>query len=565
MPWTLYKYILRETGKLLLLTTLVLVVVMSFGAAVQPMSDGKLSAGLLIKFVLFTAPTVLGFALPFAGAFASTLVFIRLANDNEVLACSASGISYLRILAPVVALGVVLTGGMLLLANSVVPSFYRLAERTLESDAITVLVSELNQKQHVEFKDHGLVLYAESATEFPPQPVEGSVLPMSQLIQLEGVAVGEIVQPTAQTEDGNPPPPPHIGRDTTARSATLAVFENPDNDDTWVQLNLENVVRYDPASGELVRITSFPTRAIKLPSLFSDTPKFLSASQLRDYEREPERHSQIRDGLQQLASAMATESLRQAFIQVKDHAILHGPLTGDQYVLSAPNIEEDGDLLRLYGDNDQPVRVLHYTDGHIVGTPARVYEAPSAFVRVQTNAFNPEPSIDMELQNVSIPSGADGTTVGNPEILLSQLSWPRFLPEGLKERRADELLAEARRDTYAESESVAGVTVGLENLLSSLRSEIVAERHERAASAVSCALLLMLGAMLSIRFRGHSPLVVYFWSFLLAIVTLIIISSGVNVASGTSASLMLGMGVVWSGNALLLLVLFATYRRLSRN
>ena len=35
MPWTLYKYILRELLKLLGLTTVVLVVVMSFAAAVQ--------------------------------------------------------------------------------------------------------------------------------------------------------------------------------------------------------------------------------------------------------------------------------------------------------------------------------------------------------------------------------------------------------------------------------------------------------------------------------------------------------------------------------------------------
>ena len=564
MPWTLYKYILRETGKLLLLTTLVLVVVMSFGAAVQPMSDGKLSAGLLIKFVLFTAPTVLGFALPFAGAFASTLVFIRLANDNEVLACSASGISYLRILAPVVALGVVLTGGMLLLANSVVPSFYRLAERTLESDAITLLVSQLNQKSYVEFKDQGLVIYAETATQFPPQQIEGSVLPMTQLIQLEGVAVGEIVQPTANPEKGVSPPPPHIGRDTTAKSATLMVFENPDNEDSWVQLNLNNVVRYDPGTGGLGRVQNLGTRPIKLPSLFSDNPKFLSASQLRAYEREPERHSQVRERLRELASAMATESLRQAFVQVKDHAILHGPLTGDRYVLSAPLIEEEDDVLRLSGNDNDPVRVEFYADGRVGGTPARVYEAPTAFVRVRTNAINPEPMIDIDLRSVSVVSGG-GTTVGNPLIELRQLSWPKFLPEGLRDRRAYELLGEARRDTYATSKSVASLMQATENLLASLKGKIVAQRHERAASAVSCALLLMLGAMLSIRFRGHSPLVVYFWSFLLAIVTLIIISSGVNVASGTSASLMLGMGVVWSGNALLLLVLFATYRRLSRN
>ncbi|MEM7627263.1 MAG: LptF/LptG family permease [Planctomycetota bacterium] len=567
MPWTLYKYILRETGKLLLLTTLVLVVVMSFGAAVQPMSDGKLSPGVLVKFVLFTAPTVLGFALPFAGAFASTLVFIRLANDNEILACSASGISYLRILAPVFALGLVLTGGMLLLANSVVPSFYRLAERTVESDAITLLVTELNKQRFVELKEQDLVIYAETATQFPPQPITGSVMPMTQLIQLEGVAVGEIVTnpPRPKGEKGPAPRPPHIGRDTTAKSATLAVFGDPESDDAWVQLTLDNVVRYDPVTGGLIRVDQLPTRPLPIPSLFSDSPKFLSSSQLKAYEREPERHKDVRDRLRDLASAMATESLRQAFVEVKDHAILHGPLTGDRYVLSAPKIEEDGDLLRLSGDANEPVRVAFYADGRVAGTPARVYEAPTAFVRVRTNALNPEPSIDMELRNVSVVSGGSGTVVGNKLIELRQLSWPKFLPDGLKDRRAADLLDEARRETYSESESVWAMTHSVQQLLATLKGKIVAQRHERAASAVSCALLLLLGAMLSIRFRGQSPLVVYFWSFLLAIVTLIIISSGVNVASGTSASLMMGMTVVWSGNALLLVVLLLTYRRLSRN
>lgn len=567
MPWTLYRYILRETGKLLLLTTLVLVVVMSFGAAVQPMSDGKLSAGLLVKFVLFTAPTVLGFALPFAGAFASTLVFIRLANDNEIVACSASGISYLRVLAPIFALGLVLTGGMLFLANSVVPSFYKMAERTVESDAMTLLVTQLNQQRFVELKDQGLVIYADTATQFPPQQIEGSVLPMTQLIQLEGVAVGEIVDTTVHVshEKIQQKTTPHIGRDTTAKSATLMVFEDPINKDSWIRLNLANVVRYDPHTGGLGRVETLKTRAIQLPSLFSDSPKFLSSSQLKAYEREPERDQGIRNGLRDLASAMATESLRQAFVEVKDHAILNGSLSGERYVLSAPNIEEDGDLLRLSGNESEPVRVELFTDGRVTGTPALIYETQTAFVRVSTNALNPEPSIDMELRNVSVVSGSGGTSVGQKKIDFSQLSWPKFVPEGLKDRRAAELLSEARRDAYAESATVAGLTKNMDRLLATLKGKIVAQRHERAASAVSCALLLLLGAMLSIRFRGQSPLVVYFWSFLLAIVTLIIISSGVNVASGTSASLMLGMGVVWSGNGLLVIVLLITYRRLSRN
>jgi lipopolysaccharide export LptBFGC system permease protein LptF len=555
MPWTLYRYILGELLKLLVLTTAVLVVVMSFGAAIQPMSDGKLSPGLLVKFVVFTMPTVLGFALPFAGAFASTLVFIRLANENEILACSASGISYLRILAPVLALGLVLTGGMLYLSNTVVPNFFRLAERTAESDVITLMVSELNTRNHVEFDDQDLVIYADRATQFPPQPIEGSALPMTQLIQLEGVAVGET--------DGEE----RIRQDTTARAATLMVFGDGQSEDAWVRLNLENVVRYDPGTGGYSRVDSLRSRPIRIPSPLNDNPKFLSAGDLDAYQREPERHDGVREEIRQLASAMATESLRQAFNAVKDRAVLHGALPGDRYVVSAPTLAEEGEFLRLSAEGDRPVRIDFYADGRVSGNPARTYEASTALVRVRTNALSPEPTIEINLRDVTIlgdPSDPGGVAVGNRGITFRQLTWPRFLPEDLEDRRAGELLAEAAAPAYAASDAVASAGNRLRGVVAELRSEIVAQRHERAASAVSCSLLLLLGAVLSIRLKGQAALLVYFWSFILAIVTLIIINSGVNIVGGTPASLTVGMTVLWSGNLLLLLVLVFSYWRMSR-
>ena len=553
MPWTLYRYILWELCKLLALSTAVLVVVLSFAAAIQPMSDGKLSPALLLKFVAFTAPTVLGFALPFAGAFASTLVFIRLANDNEILACSASGISYLRVLAPVLAMGVVVTGGMLYLANHVVPNFYRMAERTVESDVISLMVSQLNQQSFVEFKKQDLVIYADRATSFPPQQLEGSVLPMTDLIQLEGVAVGET------DPDGR------IRQDTTAQTATLMVFGNGEEDDAWVRLNLENVVRTDPATGLPSRVKSLRSRPIRVPSLLTDNPKFLSSQDLNLYEAEPERNKRVRAAIDELSSAMATESLRQALLRVEDYAVLHGVLPNDRYVVSAPQIREAGEVLQMTGREGEPVRVEFYANGNVDGTPARTYTADAADVRVRTNALSPEPTIDLTLHNVTVVGAASAPAVGNRHVAFRQLSWPRFLPEDLDQRRAQELLAEGEKPVYAESRAVRSERSQLRYALQDLRQSIIAQRHERAASAVSFALLLLLGAVLSIRLRGQATLVVYFWSFMLAIVTLIIINSGVNVAAGTDASVAAGMAVVWAGNGLLLAVLWASYRKMARH
>src|SRR5688572_29498054 len=111
MPWTIYRYILRDLVKLLLLRTTVPAVVIGFAAAIKPLSDGMLGAEGLIKFVLYSIPTMIGVAIPFSAAFASTLIFCRLTADNEILACRASGMSYLTILLPVLFLGLALTGG----------------------------------------------------------------------------------------------------------------------------------------------------------------------------------------------------------------------------------------------------------------------------------------------------------------------------------------------------------------------------------------------------------------------------------------------------------------------
>src|SRR4051794_40448386 len=109
MPWTLYRYILRELLRVLALSGTVLVVLVGFAVAIKPLSDGMLGPWSLVKFVAFTIPTVVGFVLPFAAAFSGTMVFSRMAADNEIIACRASGMSYPTMMLPVFALGLVLT------------------------------------------------------------------------------------------------------------------------------------------------------------------------------------------------------------------------------------------------------------------------------------------------------------------------------------------------------------------------------------------------------------------------------------------------------------------------
>lgn len=559
MPWTLYKYILRELLKLLGLTTMVLVVVMSFAAAFKPMSDGLLTPGLFVKFVLFTAPTVLGLALPFAGAFASTLTFLRLSNDNEIVACSASGISYRRLLAPVFGLGLVLTVCLLLLANQVVPHFFRLAAEAVERDVVGLMAGQLANQEPFVIGDvnpqssQSFVIYADETIQHTPPVNLDAPLTMIQLVELRGVAVGEV------NADNR------IEHNTTAERALLMVFEDEVTRDAWIKLELDEVTRSEEGYAK-----SLDTNLIRVPSQFVEDPKFFSSGDLTRLSAAPEGYDSVRRKMDDLAAALATESVRHALGVTRERAVLEGVLS-ERYVVSAaevgPSVAEADDGsggLTLGGG----VRVAYYRNGETAGEPDRTYTAQQANVQVRTSRFDPEPAIYLTLTDATVisPDTLGTPPVNDPSLSLPDLKWPaRILSDDLANQTAAQLFARAAEPTFAQAAAVSSGIDGLRRAVARLKLNIVAERNQRAASAVSCALLILLGAVLSIHLRGQSPLTVYFWSFLLAIVTLIIISTGENVTGGTDSPLGVGLAVMWSGNALLIVVIAVLYVKVVRH
>jgi hypothetical protein len=76
-------------------------------------------------------------------------------------------------------------------------------------------------------------------------------------------------------------------------------------------------------------------------------------------------------------------------------------------------------------------------------------------------------------------------------------------------------------------------------------------------------LLLLLGATLAIWMRHSSPLVVYVWAFLPAVIDIMLIASGDHTAR--AGNLSGGLVIMWSGIALLIGTQLYVYRRLSRN
>ena len=145
MPGLLTRYVAVELCKTMFLTTAILVTVIAFGAAIKPLAQNLISGGDIIKYVMVASVPMLQYALPFAAGFAATLVMHRFAVDNELLAMSVSGLSYGRILRPLLLIGLGLFLFMMVLVNWGVPYFWARMEAMLARDVTRLLASSVRR------------------------------------------------------------------------------------------------------------------------------------------------------------------------------------------------------------------------------------------------------------------------------------------------------------------------------------------------------------------------------------------------------------------------------------
>src|SRR5678815_3423659 len=142
MPWLLYRLMVLDLLRVIGLTTMVLVTVIAFGATLKPLAgDSLLEPVQVLKYLGLAIVPMLQFALPFSAGFGATLCLHRMTTDNEIQAMAASGISYRRILAPVVVFGIVLMIFMVVITQWVIPRFWSALEQIVSMDVTKMFLS----------------------------------------------------------------------------------------------------------------------------------------------------------------------------------------------------------------------------------------------------------------------------------------------------------------------------------------------------------------------------------------------------------------------------------------
>jgi lipopolysaccharide export system permease protein len=547
VPWTLYSYILRELLKVLLATAAVLTAVMSVAFAIMSVTEAQLGPWAMAKIIVLVLPGMLTVALPFAAAMAGTLVFFRMSQDNEVTACAVSGISYRSVLTPVLVLGLVLTGGMFWFSNWVVPRFWRMAEREGTADAVRLAMRKVQQRQVIEWS--GWVIRADAAAMISsPPPVEDDPQarrPAERLV-LEGVAMGRVDADEV------------LHATYTARRAVIDLYRDEDQDQASATMLLEHVSRNDPASGTMPYIGSLPIGAIEVPTFFHDRPQFMSLDRLRRLAAEPHRSTKVRQARRELVEQIARVELLNRLAWD-----LSGPrrsvemlnLQGWRVRVTAGQATLDGTELKLRASHEGRILVTEY----LGDAPRERLEAESGVLALAETFEEGEPRVNLRLEQVALEAGAEARLARVEKPLLS-LRQPVLEP--MRKLKLDQVLDQAAAYDH---KRIAVLTSRIRELIANLHRDISSRLHERAATAANGALVLMLGAVMSIRLRHRTPLTIFFWCFMPTVAAFLMISSGQQMTSWSELPISLGLAMTWAGNLGLLLLIGGVYARLRRN
>ena len=560
MPWTLYRYMLRELLTLLLITSLVLVFILAIAAAIKPLSDGLLGPVSMVKFISFMAPAMLSLALPFAGAFVGTMLFNRMVADNEIQVCRASGMNYLLILLPVVFLGWLLMMVMFYLSNWTIPKFCDRAEHALEKDVLSGMVNKVQRGEPIAYRK--LILYADAASEGAPSPsmARGDVAPQ-RLIALRGVVVGQ------KDDEGR------IRRMGSTERADLLLYHA--GGESWIMLKLTSPRYFGQdergASGEVT-----PLGPYLVPNPFRERLAFLSWPQLRRLKHHPEDYRHVRSAKQRVVAAMACEQLTRRLYETltggaDDAAVkLRGLNAREEYIISAPRVTRYAGGLKLAAAAGAKVLIKRFTHGLIYD---RAFEAETAVMEVTMDpSADEEPQIIVRPAKVRVLSARDESgATERPRVPPQLMRWldPNGVGIAMPLRRQPLLdllkVGGAEAGGGLHGDDLKGAVQHAKAQIHRLMRKSRAQFHERAALAVGCLLMVVLGAILSLKWRWRTALGVYFWTFLLAAVAVIVTRSGQQLVSVEGLPFAVGAAVTWSGNLLVCGAILTSYWSLEKN
>lgn len=548
---------MADLVRIKLLTATVLVSVIAFGAAIRPIMQNLLGAEDLLQFVTLASVPMLQFALPFAGAFAGTIVYARLAADNEILAMSSAGLCYRRILMPAIGLGLVLFVAMAILLDAGVPRFWTSMQRLITRDVTRLFVGAVERGEALVIDN--TQLYADEVAVIPGSA--DGIGPTSRLA-LVGVAAIEL------GPDGRPV------TEFTAELATVDVYR--ENDSAYLKLLFRNATAYNSEEGALVSVPQAEPEAIDLGKGIRLKPKDLDLRGLIGVWRDVEHYHAVAEPRARAIAALGAVDCWSCIAErlESDGAVRLVDANGRR-AFEIRNARVEGE--KLVARKGATLELVELDRG----SAGRRAEVSEAILRPDPRAREGELAFELVVSgDRAVAQTVDnrGNTNGRWPPRLTSLMPSACAITDRSARSVDELSAEA--SALASNGAMNGADAQVNPILRAqtnaisatnamnesvrvVRADIVARIVQRINQSLCAPLMLILGAVLAIRLRGSNPLQVYLLAFIPSIVAVLLISGGEQMLRESTS--VLGIFIATSGNIGLASMILIAYRQVARN
>ncbi|HYF13666.1 MAG TPA: LptF/LptG family permease [Phycisphaerales bacterium] len=549
MPFTLWKHILADLARLSVLCAVALATLLGVAATIPPLSNGRLDAADAVVFAALAFVPMLAYVLPFAAAFAATIVYHRVSSSNEANAAYAGGISHKSLLVPALTLGLGAAITLTVLNEQVIPRFLRRMAELVTVDAARLLAQEVERGRAVSL-DSGPMIFADQAQRVAPAPGSAAT------DQVEFSKFAAIVL----DEKGVP------RQELTAGRATMWLYppgalprtaEDDGRDSSVIVADLDTVIAGDASGLGGFRDTS--RFQFRVPNPFRENPKFFTFGELRRLPGEPDRINWIDARRRALAGEAGRADAEERLATV----VAAGGLTftdahGKSVDVRAGGVERDGEALRLVpARGADVVEVFHTRSGdrsrfaelHTIARGARLLPAAAGYTLELTGFRTRE-------------SGSGRTFASSAERTRTQLG-----PLTLRPSPAEAYLAMTTPELIDATAGMnaAGVAAARRDLAerwAELRREVLSKQHERMAMSGSLLVIALAGAVTALHRAQGLPLTTYAWTFIPAVLTLVTIAGGQQLTEQSGPA---GLPLLWGGAGALLLYVVWRFRRLARH
>jgi len=548
MIFTLHRYIFREVFKVFILTAAALTLILSLGSVLGPVQKYGVGPQQVLHLMGYFLPITLTFVLPIAALFAAALVYGRFAGDNELDACKASGVSLLSLIYPGLALAIMVAIANLILSFYVMPAFVHRAEKSIKADAKQILFRNIQRKGYYAVPDHRHMIYADQAN--------------SQNDTLSGVVI-------TKTKYGD------IQEITVAEKARVH-FISHDNFNE-VQITAYNTSQMDSEDEAWFYAQSLSLTA-EFGSLLGDNIRFKKIDEMkRIRDVDPMAFYPIAKLARQVQAQFCAELLAEDIAEkigvpntsdkassqtTDDKDRLYKLHSGEKFIEFRANRCRVRDEKRVELTGKVLVKESDVAGGRLL----RILRCTKAVLRIEGEEVSPNLTMELYSPHWQQANGEEGMAAGWFRIrglILPNTVKDHFKSTNILNNIQPEVIVSAlNRQPKAELKRLLNE---LKRILRRTMVEIEAETHSRLVFGTGCIAMIAIGIGLGIILKGGHLLNAFGASCVPAALLIVCIMSGYQIARNPDAHAGSGIGLMWAGLGLLVLLAAGIYHRLMKN